>query len=187
MAIGPGPRQHGRVRTWLLTAPRWVHRVVSGVLFGSSTVVCCAVQEGCSWVAALLGGAVGGVLFGLVMGSWSHRTASGTHAVVAGLTPAERRTAARVSWRGPAPEDVAVRAGAVRMIDHQLALYLPLRAFTLVVGVLMRALYVVAAFVSSTWWWLVAPVWAGMVTLSLLAPVRLRRRRAWLTGAPVVG
>ena len=175
------------MRTWLLTAPRWVHRVVSGVLFGGSTALVPGVRGDSSWPASLAGGVVAGLVFGLVMGSWSYRTARGTRAAIGDLSPRERRTAARASWRGEAPTDPAVRDAAVRMIDHQLALYLPLRAFTLVVGVLMLALYVVAAFVSSTWWWLVAPVWAGMVTLSLLAPVRLRRRRAWLTGAPVVG
>ncbi|QXG77692.1 hypothetical protein KUM42_09440 [Modestobacter sp. L9-4] len=174
------------MRTWLLTAPRWVHRVASGVLFGGLTAVFYGLEDDHSWTAALVGGVAGGVLFGLVMGSWSYRTARGTHAVVAGLTPAQRRTAARVSWHGPAPHDPAVRAAAVRMIDHQLALYLPLRAFTLIVGVLMLALYVMAALVSSPWWWLVVPVWVGMITLSLLAPARLRRRRALLTGAPAL-
>ena len=174
------------VRTWLLTAPRWVHRVVSGGLFAVFMTVFFGVQDDSSWVTALIGGVVSGVVFGLIMGSWSHRTARGTHAVIGALTPGERRRAARASWRGPVPAEPAVRDAAVRMIDHQLTLYLPLRALTLVVGVLMLALYVAVALTSSPWWWAVAALWAGMITLSLLAPRRLRQRRDQLTGAPAV-
>ncbi|MFQ1002207.1 hypothetical protein [Modestobacter sp. SSW1-42] len=174
------------MRTWLLTAPRWVHRVVSGVLFGGLMTVFHGVQDGNSWTAAVLAGLVAGTFFGLVMGSWSYRTARGTQAAIGELSPRERRAAARASWRGDVPGDPAVRGAAVRMIDHQLALYLPLRAFTVVVGVLLLAGYVVAALVSSPWWALAAVCWAGMVALSLLAPRRLRRRRALLTGAPAL-
>jgi Flp pilus assembly protein TadB len=174
------------VRTWLLTAPRWVHRAVSGVLFGGFMTVFLGLEDGGSWPAAVLGGVVGGLLFGLVMGSWSHRTARGTRAAIGELGPRERRIAARASWRGDVPADPDVCRAAVRMIDHQLALYLPLRTFTLVVGALFLAGYVVAAVLSSPWWWAAAAFWAGMLALSLLAPGRLRRRRALLTGTPAL-
>ena len=174
------------MRTWLLTAPRWVHRVVSGVLFGGSTALVPGVRGDSSWPASLAGGVVAGLVFGLVMGSWSYRTARGTRTAIGDLSPRERRTAARASWRGAAPTDPAVRDAAVRMVDHQLALYLPLRAFTLLVGALFLVGYVVAAVVSAPGWWLAAAFWAGMVALSLLAPGRLRRRRAMLAGSPAV-
>ena len=173
------------MRTWLLTAPRWVHQVTSGVLFAVVwTGISLAEDHDAPW--ATVGGVVAGVLFGLLMGAWSHRTAQGTRVAIGELTPHERRVAARAGWRGDVPADPAVRAAAVRMIDHQLALYLPLRAFTLVVGAVFLAGYVLAALISSPWWWLAAAFWAGMLALSLLAPSRLRRRRALLTGAPAV-
>ena len=174
------------MRTWLLTAPRWVHQVTSGVLFAVVWTAIWLVEDDDAPWAALVGGVVAGALFGLLMGAWSHRTAQGTRAAIGELTPRERRAAARASWRGDVPADPGVRAAAVRMVDHQLALYLPLRAFTLVVGAVFLAGYVLAALISSPWWWLAAAFWAGMLALSLLAPSRLRRRRALLTGAPAI-
>lgn len=62
-----------RVRTSLLTAPRWVLVPVYGVPFGLWMGLFGRFEHHDSWTGALITGVLAGLLFGLFMGMLTHR------------------------------------------------------------------------------------------------------------------
>lgn len=136
--------------------------------------------RGDGWPAVLIGGAISGLIFGALMGTFAHRMYHRQREAV-GAVPADvERAASRASWRGPVPEDPEVRAVALRLIHHQLAEARRRRTFHLVVSTMFVALYVVVAVTRSPWWWLAVAVFAVLLAMTLLVPRRLHRRAEML-------
>jgi len=61
-----------RVRTSLLTAPRWVLVLVYGVPFGLWMGLFGRFAHHDSWTEALIGGVLAGLFFGIFMGMLTH-------------------------------------------------------------------------------------------------------------------
>jgi Flp pilus assembly protein TadB len=159
----------------LLNAPRWVLSLMAGVWFGAFMTIW-GVLQGDRWQAALIGGAVGGLIFGAVMGPFAHRMYARQRQAVGTTSRDVERAAGRASWRGPVPDDPEVRAVALKLIDHQLGELRRRRTLTLVSFASFSALYVVIALAWSPWWWLAAAFFAVMLAMTVGLPGHLRRR-----------
>jgi len=164
-----------RVRTWLSGAPRWVLSVWAGALFGAFMAIS-GVLRGDGWPAALIGGAIGGLVFGAIMGPFAHRTYRRQRQAVGTASPDVERAAGRATWRGPVPEDPEVRAAALALINHQLAEARRRRTFSFSSLTLFSALYVVAALTWSPWWWGAAALFGVLLVMAVGMPGHLRRR-----------
>jgi uncharacterized membrane protein YfcA len=158
-----------------LNAPRWVLSLWTGLPFGAFMTIF-GVLRGDRWLAALIGGAIGGLIFGAIMGPFAHRMYRRQRQVVGTASPEVERAAGKATWRGPVPEAPEVRAVALKLIDHQLGELRRRRTLTLVSFASFSALYVVIALAWSPWWWLAAAFFAVMLAMTVGLPGHLRRR-----------
>jgi hypothetical protein len=168
------------VNAWLLRSPWWVLSLVTGAVFGVLMALFGGLVQGEGWPAAAAGGAVSGVLFGLVMGPLLARMNRRFTEAVGNSSDDQLRRARRAVRGGPVPEDAADRALAYRLATTSLADLRRRRWSSGVVFTLFTALLVVAALTQSPWYWVVAGLSAGMVAVVLMLPRRLERRAALL-------
>lgn len=124
--------------------------------------------------------AVGGVIFGLVMGVTMSRINRRLLSGFVGLTAVEARTVLRASSRGPAPSDPRLREAAEALVQRRQSGALRTRRGSIVTFAVALVLYVVLALTQTWWWWLAAVLFLGFLTLTLMAPARLERRLAVL-------
>lgn len=132
--------------------------------------------------AAVAGGVVGALLFGLAMGpflAWLYRRARpAADAVPDGRHREVRRAAAR----GPVPADPAVREAALRIVEYQLVESSRYRGPAAVLLGLFTVLEAVAALIYTPWLWVGAVLFLAILVLQARQPERLRRRIAELRG-----
>jgi hypothetical protein len=177
-------RHHARVRTWLLYAARWLHCVVSGVLFGTFTVLASRFKDHESWTSSLVSGLAAGLFFGLAFGWWSYRQSVRARERLGTLGPDAVRAAWKATRRGVAPQDPEVRAAVLGLIEDQRALLRRQRVLHWVLWPLMTALAVWLALTESPWWWLAVPLGGVLFVAGLVTPERLERRAQVLRQAP---
>lgn len=181
---GPGTH-HDPVRRWLLNAPRRVLVLGMGVPFGLWTVLWSRFGPAdASWAEAAGTGLLGGVFFGVSMGLVLHRQYRGVRGALGGLSEADLRRAGRASWRGPVPEDPAVRDAAHALTVNQLAQLRRQRVWALPFLALMLVVCLYLALAVSAWGWLVVAGWAVLASGHVLGPRLLRRRAELLGSAP---
>jgi hypothetical protein len=105
----------------LKDAPAWQFGVCCGVLFGVLFGLGLRYLMDETWTAALVSAALGAPFFGLSMALVRRRERQlmgGFRAM--NLTARQQRAAQRASWRGPVPDDPAVRAAAAEFARVQL-------------------------------------------------------------------
>lgn len=102
-------------------AADWQFGVWCGVMFGVLFGVGLRYPMGESWTAALVSGGLTAPLFGLSMARVrrQQRRQTGRFRAMK-LTAEQERAAQRATWRGPVPDDPAVRAAAAELTRIQL-------------------------------------------------------------------
>ena len=106
-----------RVRTSLLTAPRWVLVLVYGVPFGLWMGLFGRFAHHDSWTEALIGGVLAGLFFGIFMGMLTHRWNAQTRSAAGDLSSAGWWQVARAGRRGAVPDDPAIREAAAAILE----------------------------------------------------------------------
>lgn len=170
---------------WIVRASWWQLALVLGSAVALVRLVASRILRDEAWRESLLGAAVGGATFGLVVGpvlAWRSRRvreALGTD------DPGVIRRAARVARRGPVPEDPTAREQGHRMAAELRDQALSARPLTCAAIVLLAGLAVVAALVAGEVALLVVllPLPAAMGALAWWVPRRYGRR-AELLGSP---
>ncbi|WP_375425457.1 hypothetical protein [uncultured Friedmanniella sp.] len=173
------------MRLKLATGPWWVQGLVYGLFFGTAMTIFYGLRDDGSWVFAVVGGAVSGVLFGLLMGVTMSRINRRMLAGFDELTAAEARTVAKASSRGPAPADPRLREAVKALVQRRRSEALRTRLRSVVTFALGSALYVVLAVTRTWWWWLAAALFLGFLMLTLITPARLEKRLAALNADEV--
>lgn len=168
------------MRLKLAMSPWWVQGLAYGLFFGVWMAVFSGVQDGGTWLSAVVGGAVGSIIFGLLMGVTMSKINRRMLVGLEGLTPAESRTVLRASSRGPAPADPRLREAARALVQRRRSEALRTRRRSLVTFAVAVVLYVVLALTQTWWWWVAAVLFLGFLALTLIVPARLDRRLAAL-------
>ena len=161
-----------------MTAPRWATCLVTGVVYGGLTSLVQFARGDLSLAGALVSAVLGGLLFGVLFGSYTHRRNRDFLAETGQVVPS--RTARRASWRGPAPRDPEDRRLASAILDHQLHELDRQRVWAPVLFTVLLAGSLWLALTDSVVWWGATAVFASFLLLHLWARQRLTRRRALL-------
>lgn len=169
------------MRQRLMTAPRWAICLVTGVVYGGLTSLLQFARGEVSFAGAALSAVLGGLFFGVLFGSYTHRRNQDFLAETGQVVPS--RTARRASWRGPAPRDPEDRRLASAILDHQLHELDRQRVWAPVLVTVLLAGSVWLALTDSLLWWGATAVFAAFLLLHLWARHRLTRRRALLDDA----
>jgi Flp pilus assembly protein TadB len=168
------------------TSP-WVLGAVYGVVFATAMTITFALLwadgGGPAWPPALVGGSVGGLVFGGLMGPLAARRLRQHQGVVETLSRDERRRAARAAWRGPVPTDPVVRSTATRMLAQNREEMARIRWWVVGGFGAFLVLAVGLALTSGTGWWGPAAVFATLLALWLAWSGYLRRRETRLLAA----
>ena len=164
------------MRTWLLDLPRWKRAVVLGTTFGALMTLYAVLTQDVGWVGALLGGVVGGALFGLIMSRTMFPQEPELRAVVAASRAAGRRQVSRATWRGPIPDDPAVRAAAAAAIAYQLPILERQRRWAPVFFLVMAVVAGALALTTAPWYWAAVAFFVAMLIVQLVLPGHVRRR-----------
>ena len=168
-------------RMRLQRAPWWGHFLLLGGAFGLSQFLFNAFRDDRTVLASVVGALVSGVLFGLIMGTFSYAMSKRFLRAQGDISRGQLRAARRASTRGPLPSDPEVRAAAVRIADLQLRQLRWQRIWGPTVLVLVAAMCVFLAVTETLWWLLAAAAFAFLAIYIVWLPGRLRRRRALLT------
>jgi Flp pilus assembly protein TadB len=170
------------MREKLQNAPWWVWSLIMGLTFGSFATVFNHFQQPVSWTAAIIGGLIGGVLFGAVMGPWVARQRRKALAASGDMPFHDRQIANRAVMRGPVPLDPEIRQAAARLSRLQLKQYSPGRRW---LGVIffgaLNVLYGLLALTDSPWWWIAFAIFLGFGALNVMLPRHLQRRLEMLS------
>jgi hypothetical protein len=172
------------VKSWLLRAPLWVLILVDGVPFGLAMALWNHFGvNGTPWSSALLGGGLGGLLFGTLLAPMQRRQHRGLREATGDMPDVAVRSAVRASLRGPVPADPDVRAAAARIGTRQADLMTRQRAWAAPFFALMTAGACWLAVTGTPWWWAGAAFFLGLGAFQLIAPGRYRRRAALMQGS----
>lgn len=165
------------MRTYLLTAPRWVGGLSSGLVFGIGMVaVTRSTTPPASWSAAAVTGVVTGVLLGAVLAFTLDMQRRDLRTAAGDLRPGQLSDAYRAAVWGPIPGDPTIRAAAARVAQRRLEAIRRARITFAILVILMTVGGVTnllagdygrAAVLATT-----ALVWG----IELYQPRRLRRR-----------
>ena len=180
---GPAVRYDYGVRRRPGGRPWWQTALLAGVPFGILMGLS-AGWRGVGWPWAVADGAVGTVLFGVLMATTLDRLQQRVLTGTGDLTPDELGTALRAARRGPAPAEPRLREAVRTLAQHQHEEQLRARRLGLVVFPVMVVGYLVLALTASPWWWLAAAGALALVVLTVTAPARSRRRLVTLGGPP---
>jgi hypothetical protein len=162
-------------RDRLLTAPRWVIGLISGLLFGAVMGGMNGLRHG-RWAEAFIEGAIAAVVYGAIMGVVMHRQFGRYREAVGDVPQSEVRRAVRQAGRGSVPEDPEVRAAAYRLLITQRDELRRLRPLALVVLLVLAASGTFLAIAQRPGWWEAWLVWVLFLVLHLVVPRRLGRR-----------
>lgn len=174
----------------MLTRP-WLYGVSYGVFAGLFYGIVMGTQKRIShpdqysWGDAAVEGFALGAFFGTAMGvgagwiKWRHRHDPGRDELRA-VGRRDQKVAVRAVYRGPVPDDPAVRDVALRLASDMLARSNDQRPLTYALFGLMIAVGSAFAIFSSAWYWLAVAGFLGLLAYVLLLPRRLDRRVALL-------
>ena len=104
------------LRQRLLTAPRWVIGLVTGIPFGVIMGAETGLRHG-RWTDALIEGAIAGVFYGAFMALFMHRRFGRYREAMGDVPRRNVRRAAREARKGRVPEDPEARRAASRILD----------------------------------------------------------------------
>jgi hypothetical protein len=173
------------VRDRLLNAPTWVTSLLSGGLFGLLNTVTGRLIGGENWTEASVGGAMGGFVFGAVMGPVLARQQLRARDAVGTRSAAELRRAARAANRGPVPDDRELREAARRYALHQRGEILRQRRWGIPFLVVVAALIVwLALRADAVFWWFAVGLLLVAFVAYVAQPRRLERRAELLADPP---
>jgi Flp pilus assembly protein TadB len=165
----------GELRQRLLSAPRWVLVVVSGIPFGAAMGVMGGLDRG-SWTQGLIEGAITGVAYGLLMGVVLRRQFGRYREAMGNVSQSDVRRAVRDARHGRVPDDPEARRAAYRLLSTQVGQLRRQRRWAPAFLLLMIAIGVLLAVTQSPWWWVAVPIWVGALTLHLVLPRRMDRQ-----------
>ncbi|MGY1844020.1 hypothetical protein [Modestobacter sp. SYSU DS0875] len=169
--------------------PWWAQSLLVGLLCALAGVGAALLVShddlGRDLAQALLSGLVVGFAGGLGTAWNARRQDARFREATAGLGDDGARAAHRAVRRGPVPGDPRVREAAVRLLDVRLDVATQHPGLNLACILLVGGYAAVQALTRTPWWWLGVLVALGAAVSWYREPVRLRRRRAELTGDPV--
>ena len=163
------------LRQRLLTAPRWVIGLVTGIPFGVIMGAETGLRHG-RWTDALIEGAIAGVFYGAVMALFMHRRFGRYREAMGDVPRRNVRRAAREARKGRVPEDPEARRAASRILDLQLTELRRQRRWAPAFFLLIAALSAFLAVADTPWWWVTVPCWLVLLAMYLVLPQRLERR-----------
>jgi hypothetical protein len=112
---------HYKMRTYLLTAPRRMVGLFSGLIFGiGSAVFARVIDPPTSWPVTAVIGVATGVLFGGAMAFTLGRQRRALRTAAGDLPPAQLSAAYRAAAWGPIPADPQIRAAAARVAQSRI-------------------------------------------------------------------
>jgi hypothetical protein len=170
------------VNAWFLRAPWWALALVAGGTFGGLRFLGEHFLLDESWTDSAVSGAIGGVLFGLVMGIAVARQNRRAREALGTDDPAVVRRATRAARGGPVPEEPALREAARRMAQLQHDQLVRTRRWAIPFFVLLIAGLVYLAIAVSPAGWLIVAVVAVFPVLFFVMPRRFARRAELLAG-----
>jgi hypothetical protein len=133
-------------------------------------------ENGTHWSSALIGGALGGLLFGAFVAPLQRRQNRSLREATGEMPDADVRSAVRASLRGPVPADSEVRAAAGRIGTRQAELMTRHRVWAVPFFVVMAGGAGWLALTGAPLWWAGAAFFLGLGAFQLIAPGRYRRR-----------
>ncbi|WBQ04476.1 hypothetical protein [Kribbella sp. CA-293567] len=165
------------MRTYFLTAPRWVLGVLTGLPFGLIMAIYFKIVSPASWTVTLISGAMAAVFFGTGMAYSLNKSRKLMRDAAADLTTDQLAAAQRAAGRGPIPADPAIRAAARGIATQQLGYSLRYRKLWIVAAAFL-ALSLVVSFIDDGAEWRNAGTVAGLLAagFQLYWPRRLRER-----------
>ncbi len=163
------------LRQRLLSAPRWVVGLISGLPFGTFMGVTSGLRHG-RWTQALIEGVLAGAFYGAVMGVVMHRRYGRYREALGSVPQSDVRRAAREARRGRVPDDPEARRAAYRLLNVQLGELRRQRRWAPAFLALMVVGSVFMAVTQTPWWWCAVPFWLAVLAVHLLLPRRLDRR-----------
>ena len=164
------------MRTYLLTAPRWILGLGTGLLFGGLFGFFGWVFGAMSGPEPVIAGVVCGLLFGGSMVIMRERQQRQLRTAAGELPPDQLRAADRAASRGAVPTDPQVRAAAARVAQSRLDSMLRLRVIVIVGIVLLIASTVLNAIDGEIWSTIITCL--GVLTMAnLLYEIKRLRRR----------
>jgi membrane associated rhomboid family serine protease len=126
------------MRTYLLTAPRWVVGLFGGLVFGIGiAAIARFTSPPASWLAATVTGVITGALFGAVLAFTLDKQRRDLRAAAGDLPPGQLSEAYRAAAWGPIPGDPTVRAAAVRVAQRRLEAIRRARILFAILAILM--------------------------------------------------
>jgi hypothetical protein len=139
------------MRTYLLTAPRWMVGVFSGLIFGigMAFIVRGISPPTPSWPATLVICLATGAGFGLTMAFTIGRQRHALLEAAGDLPPAQLLAAVRAAAWGPVPAEPQIRAAAGRVAQSRIVKIRRSRVLLLIVVVLFSALGVINALLGT--------------------------------------
>ncbi|WP_028921396.1 hypothetical protein [Pseudonocardia acaciae] len=171
------------MRWYLMNAPAWVLSVITGLAFGLLMTIAFALLSSAIWNTPatsltfdIVAGAIGGLIFGAVMGPFAAMRYRHVRSVLGPLSAEDLAVVLRAVARGPVPADPELRQAAGRLARLKLDDLRRNRVWTTLIFVLFLLLEVREAVVTSPWFWLAAVLFAYFILLQLWLPRRLRRR-----------
>jgi hypothetical protein len=136
--------------------------------------------NGTNWSTALVGGGLGGLVFGAIVAPVQRRQVRRLRETTGDMPDAAIRSAVRASLRGPVPPDPEIRAAAGRVGTRQAELMTRHRVWAVPFFALMAGLAGWLALMGELWLWAGAAFFVGLGVFLLVAPGRYRRRAALL-------
>jgi hypothetical protein len=169
---------------WLLRAPLWASVLVNAVPFGLLMALWDHFgYTGTNWSTALVGGGLGGLVFGAIVAPMQRRQSRKLRETAGDIPDAAIRSAVRASLRGPVPPDPEVRAAAGRIGTRQAELMTRHRVWAVPFFALMAGAAGWLALTGVPWLWAIAAFFVALGAFQLIAPGRYRRRAELLTSA----
>jgi Flp pilus assembly protein TadB len=156
----------------LVNAPWWQWSLITGVPFAGLMVLFLGTRYPDGWIFLVSAGLV----FGAVMGPIIARQARRLRPVIGSMSAEEYAQARRAAVRGPVPADPVLRQKTARLASHHYDELTRVHVPSLIALGLLFVLQVLAAVVSSPWFWLYAVFFAVLLALQVLSWRRMRRR-----------
>ncbi|MRK00962.1 hypothetical protein GEV27_05455 [Aeromicrobium sp. S22] len=164
------------MRSRLYLAPWWVQALTSGVFFGAAMAIWEILREPQDWGWSLVGGVIGGMIFGSVVGWGSVRDRTRwRRAAGSDLSDAELLVVYHAEAKGPIPSDPRLRLATVRAARYRLE---KLDDDKWVGGMVLvlAAVMIWLQFRDSLWWLIAIPLFTYACYGIWAEPRRLRAR-----------
>ncbi|MGY1855361.1 hypothetical protein [Modestobacter sp. SYSU DS0290] len=171
------------MNAWLLRAPLWQVCLVMAVLLAPFLIAVFWVVRDMSPAATVSAGVVTAAICGPMVGYVTWRQTREFLPDAGSAPEPDQVEAERAARRGPVPEDDDVRAAALRIVEHRLALLQVNRSSALVSAAVVPLVAVFLTVAVSPWWWIGVVLGLALSALVLLTPAHLERRADLLRGS----